>query len=63
MLHPIRTPGTVELSLTLVDDEVIREVNAEFRGVDAPTDVLSFEMGSDEGEDDSPKARRGWGSL
>ncbi|KAL6773726.1 hypothetical protein ACKKBG_A22225 [Auxenochlorella protothecoides x Auxenochlorella symbiontica] len=47
--------GTVELSLTLVDDEVIREVNAEFRGVDAPTDVLSFEMGSDEGEDDSPK--------
>ncbi|RMZ57023.1 hypothetical protein APUTEX25_002255, partial [Auxenochlorella protothecoides] len=49
---------TVELSLTLVDDEVIREVNAEFRGVDAPTDVLSFEMGSDEGEDDSPKARR-----
>lgn len=49
----------MELSLTLVDDEVIREVNAEYRGVDAATDVLSFEMGEDEGEDASPQARRG----
>lgn len=32
------------VSLTLQDDEGIRELNAEWRGVDAATDVLSFEM-------------------
>jgi probable rRNA maturation factor len=32
------------LSLTLVDDAAIREVNREHRGKDKPTDVLSFPM-------------------
>jgi len=31
-----------EVSLTLCDNEYIRELNSEFRGIDAPTDVLSF---------------------
>lgn len=31
-----------EVSLTLCDNEQIRELNNEFRGIDAPTDVLSF---------------------
>ena len=31
-----------EISLTLTDDEGIRGMNKQFRGVDAPTDVLSF---------------------
>lgn len=32
------------ISVVLTDDEGIRHVNAEFRGVDSPTDVLSFPM-------------------
>ncbi|MGX8794665.1 rRNA maturation RNase YbeY [Fusibacter sp. JL298sf-3] len=31
-----------ELSLTLTDNAHIRELNAEYRGKDVPTDVLSF---------------------
>jgi len=31
-----------EVSLTLCDNRRIRELNNEFRGIDAPTDVLSF---------------------
>jgi probable rRNA maturation factor len=31
-----------ELSLTLTTDRAIRKLNREFRGIDAPTDVLSF---------------------
>lgn len=40
-----------ELSVTFVDNESIREINKEYRGKDAPTDVISFameEMGEDE---------------
>ena len=33
-----------QLSLTLCDDEFIRELNQRWRGVDRPTDVLSFPM-------------------
>jgi probable rRNA maturation factor len=43
--------GTVELSLTLTDDAEVQRLNREFRGVDAPTDVLSFPLLSPE---DSP---------
>ncbi|HYL26848.1 MAG TPA: rRNA maturation RNase YbeY [Candidatus Nitrosotalea sp.] len=38
------------LSLSLVGDEAIRALNVEYRGKNAPTDVLSFPM------DDSPAA-------
>jgi probable rRNA maturation factor len=31
-----------ELSLTLTSDRAIRNLNRDFRGIDAPTDVLSF---------------------
>jgi len=31
-----------ELSLTLTTDRAIRRLNRDFRGIDAPTDVLSF---------------------
>jgi probable rRNA maturation factor len=36
--------GRVELGLTIVDAEAMREINREQRGVDAPTDVLSFPL-------------------
>ncbi|MDO5101246.1 MAG: rRNA maturation RNase YbeY, partial [Eubacteriales bacterium] len=38
-----------EVSVTLVNDEVIRVLNKNYRGIDQPTDVLSFAL--DEGED------------
>lgn len=40
-----------EVSLTFVDDASIHELNKQYRGIDKPTDVLSFamsEMGDDE---------------
>ncbi|WP_127484803.1 rRNA maturation RNase YbeY [Paenibacillus ehimensis] len=40
-----------EVALTFVDDEAIQELNKQYRGLDKPTDVLSFamrEMGEDE---------------
>ena len=37
-----------EVSVTLVDNERIRELNNEFREIDRETDVLSFPMGDDE---------------
>jgi len=33
-----------EISLVFVDDEYIHELNLQYRGVDSPTDVLSFAM-------------------
>lgn len=36
--------GHFALSLHLVDDETIRELNRSRRGIDAPTDVLSFPL-------------------
>lgn len=38
------------VSLVLVDDERIHEVNRRFRGLDHPTDVISFEA-----EDEGPE--------
>lgn len=37
-------PFEAEISLTIVDNDAIREINRELRGIDAPTDVLSFPM-------------------
>lgn len=35
-------PYEAEISLLLTDDQYIRELNRQFRQIDAPTDVLSF---------------------
>lgn len=39
--------GSSEVSVTFVDNEEIRKLNAEFRHKDAETDVLSFPLGVD----------------
>ena len=33
-----------EVSLTIVDDEQIRTINHDYRGIDRPTDVISFAL-------------------
>ena len=38
----IGEPDRFALSLTLVDEEEIRQINRDFRGIDRVTDVLSF---------------------
>ncbi len=39
--------GSVEISVTIVDDETIHGLNLKHRGIDRPTDVLSFPLGAD----------------
>ena len=39
-----------EVSVALVDEETIRELNLKYRSKDAPTDVLSFEIDGPYGE-------------
>jgi len=51
-LHCHLNAAPLELSLVLCDDARIRELNLEWRGLDAPTDVLSFEMESEEDLED-----------
>lgn len=43
-----------EVSVTLVDNVRIRELNAEFREIDRETDVLSFPLGDNEGFEADP---------
>ena len=48
-----------QISLVLTDDETVRQLNREYRGVDRTTDVLSFSFehwGHWEGDDDAPRS-------
>ncbi|MGX7351041.1 metalloprotease [Enterococcus canis] len=42
-----------EMSVTFMDNAAIREINRDYRGKDAPTDVISFAI-EEEGEDEIP---------
>lgn len=44
-----------QVSVTLVDNEGIRALNNEHRGIDRATDVLSFPLGDDDGFDTDPE--------
>ena len=43
-LDIVRCPYESEIDLLLTHDEEIHEMNREHRGIDRPTDVLSFPM-------------------
>lgn len=38
-----KCPANTDVSLSFVTDEKIHELNRDYRGIDRPTDVLSFE--------------------
>lgn len=42
--------GPAELSIVLADDPFVQTLNRDYRGKDAPTNVLSFAFGDDEDE-------------
>ncbi len=47
-------PGSVEVSVTLVNNKQIRELNSIYREIDRVTDVLSFPMGENGKYDTDP---------
>lgn len=47
----------VEVSVALVDEPTIAQLNARFRGIDRPTDVLSFSL--DDPDDPTPPETAG----
>lgn len=47
---------TGEISINFVSNEEIRKINAEFRNVDAVTDVISFPFGEDGVYDRNPES-------
>ena len=42
-------PGYASLTVLVTGDEAVRSINARFTDTDAPTDVLSFPSGDDDG--------------
>lgn len=48
-----------ELCIVLTDDATVRDLNREYRGKDAPTNVLSFALTDGEDEDDDDAAPAG----
>ena len=41
-----------DFSILLCDDALIRALNRQYRGIDGPTDVLSFEIGGEYADED-----------
>ena len=52
-LHNI--PETAEIDVTVVDDEEIHTINRDYRGVDRPTDVISFALDDELEDSDEPE--------
>lgn len=46
---------SAEVNVTLVNDEMIRKMNRQYRDIDASTDVLSFPLGENGVYDENPE--------
>ena len=56
-LSAMEAPGNTEVSILVTGDDTVRALNAEYRGLDETTDVLSFSsehQGHWEGDGDGP---------
>ncbi|WP_334117096.1 rRNA maturation RNase YbeY [Ligilactobacillus sp.] len=49
----LKLPENTEMSVTLMDNDHIHEINKKYRGVDKPTDVISFAIEEDD-PDETP---------
>lgn len=49
----LKLPENSEMSITFMDNEGIQMINRDYRGKDAPTDVISFAI-EEAGEDEMP---------
>lgn len=47
----LKLPENTEMSVTLMDNEHIHEINKKYRGVDKPTDVISFAIEEDDSDE------------
>ena len=55
--------GACELAIVLADDGFVRELNRDYRGMDKPTNVLSFACEDDPGDVVAPGAPRMLGDI
>ena len=53
VLTELNYPQNTSVSITFVDNDRIHELNRDYRGMDKPTDVLSFECDNVPFEDES----------
>ncbi|GKT03304.1 rRNA maturation RNase YbeY [Furfurilactobacillus entadae] len=49
----IDLPENTEMSVTLMNNDAMRKLNNEYRGVDKPTDVISFAIEEDPDDEDA----------
>lgn len=56
-------PGPVEISVFVTDDAALHTLNRDYRGIDAPTDVLSFADDGDSAFVSIPGAPRYLGDI
>lgn len=54
LTHQQQSPD-VDLSIVLTDDARLKQLNRDYLGIDAPTDVLSFPASESDGSENDPE--------
>lgn len=49
----LKLADDTQMSVTLMDNEAIHKINKQYRGVDKPTDVISFAIQEDDPQEDA----------